>query len=221
MPTTTYNITRIKKAVDNVGRQEILDVLDEICLIALQDNTMRVERIDPATGKPPFLATEAGKLKYDCPADCRETAAVFVENTRTYSPFPSDFYKDYVWREIQYQKVVVKQISATIDTLATVQFPDDPGDTTEIYYHQYFFKYTKMTSEAVQLPFPEELHYVVRNGVIQMLRGETYSSGMGDIDPIQKVVSLIRSKLNKGANYRLNRTPVQVEQRDDDFAGYF
>lgn len=212
----------IKAAVDNFSRQQILDVLNEICLIAFQDNTMLVEKIDTATGKPPLLTTVDGTFHYNCPSDCRETAAIFTETVQNYSVLKQGgFNPEYVWRDKMYIRMPVKQISATRGALATITFNTNPGTTTDRYFHHYFIRHTPITDERIELPFPEELHYIIRTGVIQMLKGEAYSAGLGDIDPIQKIVSLIRSKINKGANARLYRTPVPTEYRDDDFAGSY
>jgi hypothetical protein len=81
-------------------------------------------------------------------------------------------------------------------------------------------RHVPILSESIELPFPEEVHYLIRDGVIQMLKGESYSAGMGNVGPIEQMVNRIRSKLNKGANARTYRTPVRQEERDDDYSGY-
>ena len=222
MPTTSYNITRIIDAVGTYSRPQILEVLNEVSLITFSDNTMRVERIDPATGMPPFLVTLDNQQTYDCPADCRETAAIFIEDPqRQYTPIQDrGLYQEYIWRGRRYFKVPVRQNSALINQLATVTFINNPGATTDRYYHDYFIRHVNITDENMQLPFPEELHYMVRDGVIQMLKGESYSAGLGNISPMERIAAKIRSKMNKGANARANRTPWLEECRDADFPGY-
>jgi len=222
MPSTSYNITMIKSAVENYSRQQILEVLNEISLIVFSDNTMRVEKIDTLTGMPPYLVTTNNIRNYNCPSDCRETAAIFCENPRNYLPQQErGLYTEYIWRGTQYYKVAAKQQSASYNQLAQVTFVDNPGDTTTTYFHQYFIKHTPLTSEGIQLVFPEEVHYLLRDGVIQMLKGENYSAGMGNIPPIEQIAHRIRSKLNKGTQARANRTPIRDVDRDDDFIGYY
>jgi hypothetical protein len=212
----------IKNAVGNYSRQQILEVLNEISLITFSDNTMRVERIDPATGMPPLLTTVNNQRHYNQPADCRETAAIFVEDPqRQYTPLQEKaLYTEYVWRGTRYYKVAVRSQAATIDQLATITFIDNPGATTDRYYNNYYIRHIPLTSETIQSAFPEEIHYLLRNGVIQMLKGESYSAGLGDVDPIERLASRIRNKLNKGAQARVNRTPWPEECRYGDAPGY-
>ena len=222
MPSTSYNVTMIRSACGNFSRQQILDVLNEVSLIAFQNNTMLVEKIDTATGMPPLLTTIAGQRHYSCPADCRETAAIFIEEPLSYMPTQQKgVYGEYIWKQQRYYRVPIKQTPATRNALATITFVDDPGTTSDKYYHYYFMKHTPILSESIELPFPEEVHYLIRDGVIQMLKGESYSAGLGNIGPIEQIVNRIRSKLNKGANSRSYRTPVPEELRDDDFIGYY
>jgi len=223
MPTTSYNITMIKSACGAFSRAQILEVLNEVQMIVFNENTMRVEKIDTATGMPPYLATVQGTRHYSCPADCRETGAIFVLNPHTgYQPTQDKGgYAEYIWRTNRYYKVAAHQQSATIGQLATVTFVDDPGTTTDKYYHNYFIKHTNLTAETQQLIIPEEVHYILRDGVIQMLKGELYSSGMGKIGPIEQIAHRIRNKLNKGTHARPGRTPIRDVDRDDDFNGLY
>ena len=212
----------IRSACGNFSRQQILDVLNEVSLIAFQNNTMLVEKIDTATGMPPLLTTIAGQRHYSCPADCRETAAIFIEEPLSYMPTQQKgVYGEYIWKQQRYYRVPIKQTPATRNALATITFVDDPGTTSDKYYHYYFMKHVPILSESIELPFPEEVHYLIRDGVIQILKGESYSAGLGNIGPIEQIVNRIRSKLNKGANSRSYRTPVPEELRDDDFIGYY
>ncbi len=221
MPSTTYNVTMIQSACGNYSRQQILEVLNEVSLIAYQNNTMLVEKIDTATGMPPLFTTIAGQRHYQCPVDCRETAAIFIENPMSYLPSQQrGVYGEYIWKQQRYYRVPIKQVSATRNGLATVTFVDDPGSTTDIFYHCYFVRHVPILSEFIELPFPEEVHYLIRDGVIQMLKGESYSAGMGNVGPIEQMVNRIRSKLNKGANARTYRTPIQQVDRDDNYSGY-
>lgn len=223
MPTTSYNITMIKNACGSFSREQILEVLNELQMVVFSENTMRVEKIDTATGMPPFLATVAGIRHYTCPSDCRETAAIFVQNPKEgYSPTQDKgLFTEYIWRTNNFYRVAAHQQSATINQSATVTFIDDPGATTDKYYHNYLIKHTNLTSEKQQLLLPEEVHYVMRDGVIQMLRGELYSSGLGNIQPIDEIAKRIRNKLNKGSHARVGRTQVRMEDRDSGYSGRY
>ena len=211
MPTTQYNISMIKHAVQNYSREQIREVLDELQLIVYSENTMQTTRIDPATGMPPYIATTEGQREYDCPAECRETAAIFWESPkRQYSPSRNRaLYTEYIFRNARYYKIAVTSKSALINTLATITFIDDPGTTIDKYFHEYFIKPTRITSEQIQLTLPEETHYYMRSGVIAMLSSENYGKTGFDTDVIEKLARKIRTKLNRGTQARSERTPCK------------
>jgi len=219
MPSTSFNVSRIKNAVGNYSRQQILDTMDELLQIIYSENTMSSIVIDPATGMPPYLITTAGTRHYTCPANCRETSSIFVERPiRQYSSSQSRaMYTEYIFRNARYYKVAITSTPALINTLATVTFIDDPGTTTDKYFHEYFRVYTALTDETIQIPLPEEVHWLLRKGVIHLLRGENYSSGMLDESVIDNIAKKIRNKLNKGDQARANTTPIQEEYLDADF----
>lgn len=222
MPSTSYNVTMILNAVGNISRPQALDILNEISLIVFSDNTIRVEKIDTATGMPPYLVTIDGTRHYNCPSDCRETAAIFIEDPqRQYTPSQDKgFYTEYIFRGQRYYKVAATQQPALINQLATVTFVDNPGTTTQHFFHHYFIKHTDITDESIQLPFPQEVHYLLRDAALQMVKGENYSAGLGNVSPLEKIKSMIRNKMNKGANARANRTPILEECRDEMFPGW-
>lgn len=219
MPSTQYNISMIKHAVQNYSREQIREVLDELQLIVYSENTMQTTKIDPATGMPPYIATTAGQRQYDCPTDCRETLSIFWERPqRQYSPSRNRaLYTEYIFRNARYYKVAAYSTNALINTLATVTFIDDPGTTTDKYYHEYVIKPTKITSEQIQLTVPEELHWLLRKGVIAMLSSENYGETGFDDEVIRKVAAKIRRKLNKGTQARAEKTPWQEEYRDGEY----
>jgi hypothetical protein len=65
----------------------------------------------------------------------------------------------------------------------------------------------------VQLTIPEHLHYKMRQGVIAMLSSEEYGQTGFDTDVIDKMTRAIRNQLNRGAQARTHRTPVQEEHQ--------
>jgi len=219
MPSTSYNVTMIESAVKNYSRPQILDVLDEVQKIVLGTNLMQFAALNPATGMPPYLATIAGQRQYNCPDNCRETAAIFVETPQNeYSPSPNRaLYTQYTFDTPGYWKAPVRSTNRLLDTLATVTFIDDPGTTTDQFFHYYFITTVSLTSEDIQLVVPEEVHYLLRKGVIALLSSENYGETGFDDSVIERIGRKIRSKMNKGTQARSERTPIQQSQRDGGF----
>ena len=223
MPSTQYNISMIKTAVQNYSRQQILDVLNEVQQIVYSENTMQVAKIDPATGMPPYLETVAGQRFYECPADCRETTAIFWERpNRGYSPSQNrGLYTEYIYRNARFYQTAITSNNALVDVLANLTFIDDPGDTTTQYFHEYTMKPVSLTAESVQLVIPEELHYLMRKAVIAMLSVENYGETGYDEVVIEKIAKKIRRKLNKGAQAKPGITPYREEYMDGDSPNSF
>jgi hypothetical protein len=219
MPTTSFNVTLINAAVSNYSRQQVLEALDEMQKIVLGTNLEQMAVIDPATGMPPYLVTTALQRQYNCPDDCRETAAIFFERpTRQYSPSQNRaFYTEFIFRNATYWKVAARSTNRLVDQLATVTFIDDPGDTTNRYFHWYYPIAVTLTSETIQLIIPEEVHYLLRQGVIALLSTENYGETGFDTAVIEKIGRKIRSKMNKGTQARAERTPVRMQDRDGEW----
>lgn len=221
MPSTAYNITIIKAAVNNYSRPQILDVLNEMQMIIFDHPTMQNSKINPNTGMPPYLVTTQGVREYACPADCKETLSIFWEiPPRGYTSYPRRaMYSEYVYRGASYYKIAVNSKNALYDELATVTFVDDPGDSTDKYFHEYTTKPVSLTSEAIQLSIGEEVHYLLRQAVIAMLSTENYGQTGFDTSVIEQAAKKIRISLSRGAQPRSYRTPIQTEFRDEDY-GY-
>ena len=221
MPSTAYNITQIKAGVQNYSREQIRDALNEIQMIVFDHPSMQNTKISSATGLPPFLATTQGTREYACPADCKETLNVFWEiPPQSYTPFPRRaMYSEYVYRGSSYYKIAVNSTNALYDTLATVTFVDDPGTTTDKYFHEYITKPVAVTSETIQLSVGEETHYLLRQAVIAMMSTENYGQTGFDTSVIENTAKKIRTSLNRGAQPRSYSTPIREEFRDEDY-GY-
>jgi len=218
MPSTAQNITKIFNAVKNYSREQIREELNELQLIVYSENMMQNSKIDPATGMPPYLVTTAGQFQYDCPADCRETLGIFWESARngyTASNIRGES-TYYQYKQSSYRMEPVTSRNALADTLATVTFLNDPGDTTERFFHDYTIRPTFISSESIQLDIPEELHYLMRKAVIAVLSTENYGETGFDDAVIKEISKKIRRKLNKGTQARANRTPIQPEFMDGD-----
>lgn len=215
MPTTAQNITRIKEAV-GYSRPQILDVLDELQIIVYSQRTEETLYIDPNTGYPPFLVTQDNVKHYDCPSNCWMTASIFsdepIRRYRTTADHGES--RTYYWQNKSYARIEITQTLKTQDQLATVTFRENPGDTTEKFYHSYWIQPTRLTDESIQLDLPEHVHYVMRKAAIAILQTENYGQTGFDDDIIEQASKKIRKELNRGARGRLGRTPVRQEYLD-------
>lgn len=218
MPSTSQNITLIEGRISNYGRPEILAVLDELQKIIVEgDGTQRLRSVDVATGMPPTLTTVAGTRHYNCPANCQITAAVFTESpVAGYTAAQQrGTYGEYLYDGTRYLKWGLAQVTeALLGEVATLTFVDDPGTTGGVFFHDYYLKVTPLDTELVELSLPEHTHFYLREGVIAILRGESYGPNGFDLDMIEKVARKVRNKLNRGGSARAKRTPWQFQDRD-------
>jgi hypothetical protein len=215
MPTTVYNIDRIKRKVPDASRADILGVLDEVQTIIYSQDCIQTLKLD-STGLPPLLVTTKGVYQYNAPVDCRRISSIITLNSinRDRSR-PVGPRQEYYFRNKGFFKVAASTRDANISDLAKIFFEEDPGDTTDVYYLVYFVKPTPLTSEDVQLTLPEELHYLVRNAVIAMYTTEDYGESGFDNDVIKKTAQKIRNSLNRGYQGNVGETPVREEYRCD------
>lgn len=218
MPTTGYNIDRILDVVTNFGAEEVLAVMNEAQKIVYSEDSEQTFKLDSATGLPPFLVTTKGQYTYDCPSDCRRTAVVYSESwpypvTRTR---PNALVKEYYFRARGYYNIGVSQRDALPhnNQLATVIFPNDPGTTTDKYYHLYYVLPTELTDINVQLTLPEHIHWRFRKLVLSMLAGENYGHNESSEMIIERQIKKIRAQLNGGANTMLGETQWRPEYLD-------
>jgi hypothetical protein len=221
MPTTTYNIDRIIERVPEKSREAIRDTLDEIQLIVYSQDCLQTQKV-LSTGMPPFITTVANTYEYDCPSDCRRTACVFsveVPMTKSRSR-PIGPRREYYFRNRGYYQVPVNSRDATYENAAKLFFQDNPGDTTSVYYHLYYIKPTRITSEEIQLTLPEETHYLLRKAVCSLFTTEDYGESGFDDDVIEKVARKIRNSLNRGYQSNVGMTPIPEEYQDDTTGVY-
>ena len=208
----------IKNAVSQYSREQIREALNEFLQMVYAGSSVQSEAIDPTTGMPPYLTTVQGTRHYDLGADVRETIAVFTERPqRGYSSLRNRSYPtDYYYRSVGYIKVAVRSQPATVNTNATLTFVDDPGSTTDNYFHQYYKRYTPILTEDTQIPLPEETHWKMREGVIAMLGAEDYGDVGTRRQLVEKIILEINNKLSKGAQGKSHRTPWQPEYTAGD-----
>ena len=228
MPSTSSNITEIINAVGTYSRSQVLDKLDELQLICYATGAVQTEVYDTDTGMPPFLETTAGQRHYTLGDDVRQTIAIFTENARRgYSPyrdvFTRNLYNSYIYKNSAYRRIAIRSTTKLFNTNATLTFVNDPGTTTENYYHQYVKEDTRLTSEAVQLSVPENIHWILRDGVIAMLSKENYGDIQRRRELIRQICTEVANELGKGDMGKSIRTPVQLEFQslDDEFWGYY
>ena len=191
-------------------------MLSELQEIVYGIGSAAVRKIDNATGMPPYLATVAGTRHYNCPADCRITNLIFVQAPTGRYRETQDItrYGECYWGARKMHTKAISQTEATEGVLSTVTFVDDPGTTTDKYYHDYYVKATPLTTEQVELTIPGHQHWLIREGVIRILRSESYGPSGVDIDMIERIARKIRNRLNHGSQPRAYQTAWRAEDLD-------
>jgi len=224
MPSTEYNVSRIVERITNYSRAQVLEVLNEVQLIVYSQDVEQTLYLDPATGLPPFITTTAGVFHYDCPVNCRRTAQVFSRSlNNTYSRSrPVGPRKEYYFMSKGYHLIAVSSRDALPGgVLATIDFQEDPGDSTDKYYHLFYILPTELTSEDIQLTIPEELHYDMRRAVFAMLSTENYGENGYDGQIMDMLSRKIRNKLNGGAQADIGKTNIREEYQEFPDSGSY
>ena len=78
MPSTEYNVSMIRRRCPSESPEAVVDILNEIQVIVYSQDCRQNQYIDPATGPPPYIATTDGVFTYNCPVNCRRTAAILT-----------------------------------------------------------------------------------------------------------------------------------------------
>ena len=214
MPTTEANCYLIQNRISEKSISEILVALDEAQKIVYNQNCAQTLKFT-AEGIPPYLVTQNNVYEYDCPSDCRSTAAILVLEdetgyTRVRNPEPRS---EYYFKGKQYLTVPATSVDATIDTVAKVRLRDNPGATTTKYFHVYYIKATDLSDVSVELSIPEESHYLLRQMVIAMLTTESYGESQFDDQVIERIARKIRRKLNGGFQGGVRQTPIPIDHQ--------
>lgn len=225
MPTTAENVTFLQRRVPNYSRAEILATMSELYEEIYSQNTQDTLYIDTSTGMPPYIATTLGTYTYNCPANCRETAAIFAtEMPRTYSRTrPIGPRREYYFRDKGYYDIPLSKTTPIRPdgTLATVTFYDNPGTTTDQYYHLYYVTVTPLTTESVEMLLPDQTHRELRRAVLASLKAEDYGETGEEEAVIKDALRKIRGVLNRGAQGRTNKTPVPTEYQSYSDLGHY
>jgi hypothetical protein len=221
MPTTEYNVERILTRVRDQTPETILDVLNEIQTIVYSQDCLQTQKIG-STGMPPYIATTDAVYEYNCPADCRRTASIFSlsDALRRVNIRPVGPEKTYYYRNKGYMNVSAITRDATPGVLGKIFFGDNPGTTTDVYYHLYFIKPTELTDVSVQLTLPDEVHWLLRKAVIAMFTSDEYGDNPQEEAIIERVARKIRNSLNRGYMSNVGQTPIQPEYQDGNTSHY-
>lgn len=221
MPTTQQNIERILQRVPDQSPEVILDALNEIQTIVYSQNCLQTQKLE-STGLPPFLATTDEVYEYDCPSDCRQTAAIFSLSStiRRFNTRPIGPTRSYYFRNKGYALIGASSRDAYSGQVAKVFFEANPGTTTNVYYHLYYIKPTELSDVSVQLTIPEEMHWLLRKAVIAMFTTEEYGESAMDENTIERVARKIRNSLNRGYQSNVGQTPIPEELQSDNTYRY-
>lgn len=211
MPTTEYNVDMIARRCSKETPEMILQILDEIQMIVYSQNCLQTLRLT-STGMPPFISTQQGVYEYTCPAECRSTSAIFTASTpRTFNrQRPVGPRREYYFRNKGYYLLSAE----SRDAEGKIYFQEDPGTTTNQYYHLYHIKAIPLTNIDVQLTLPDEVHYLLRDAVISMITSDEYGKSNFDEAIFEKVARKIRNKLNNGYFGGLGKTPIPEEYQE-------
>jgi hypothetical protein len=217
MPTTSQNVTLIKRRANNYSKEEILSAYSEFYQIVTGQNVEQLTKVDSTTGMPPTIATVDGQYEYDCPSDCREVAAVITQEPIAYRDVEKPYLesRSYFFRNKEFYRERVTSRSALPDgTPAKVTFLYNPGTSTDRFYLVYYIKKGAIENYDDQIDIPEELHWKFRRGVLLMLRQEEYGITRDAEIEMRRILRDVRNKLNSGAQGRSARTPIRPEFRD-------
>lgn len=221
MPTTEYNVSMILRRLPNESPEFIVTVIDEIQQIVYSQECLQTQKIED-TGMPPLLTTVEGVYEYDCPADCRRTAAIFTTSTPNVHnrERPVGPRREYYFRNKRYYLLAAETRDANPNSVAKIYFQEDPGSTTDKYYHLYYIQPPVVSDISIQLTLPAHTHYILREAVVSMLTSDEYGKSSFDEAIMRKAVKKIRTELNRGYSGNTGITPIRVEDQEYDGIGH-
>ena len=130
--------------------------------------------------------------------------------------------KEYYFRGKGYHQIAVSSRDALATAVATIDFQEDPGDSTDKFYHLFYIKPTALTSESIELSIPEKCHFDMRRAAIAMLSTEDYGESGYDSSVIEKTAKKIRNEMNSGAQAPdMGKTNIREEYQEFPDAGYY
>ena len=140
---------------DRWGPRGSCALFNEAHKMLLYDEAEQNVVYDPATGDLPFIITQAGVYRYNCPLDCWLPKAMLIDLDETPNA-PPWRYEDYEIGGMAYRRVLnIRTRESRRNTLATVQFAGvDPGATTSLYRLLYYLIPVEILSDAIQHQMP-------------------------------------------------------------------
>ena len=202
----------LKRRVTNWTREELLLETNEIQKLIYAQSNKQIRVVDPTTGLPPFLATTATVHDYDCPADCRRTIAIFtrdfVGSNRQNS---NDGYNRYRYGQLFYFNQPITARDRTPGTVATVTFTNDPGTTTDVFFHFYEAAPPELTSESIPLFLPEKHHLKLIDGVLARVRSEKFGAESEWFNWEYNILPKIIVDMNQGDGGNIGHTQTRME----------
>lgn len=216
MQSTEYNVDMIYRRCSKETPEMILQILNEVQNIVYSQNCLQTTRLT-STGMPPFINTQQGVYEYDAPADCRVTSAIFTASTpKVFNrQRPVGPRREYYFRNKGFYLLSAEtRYQTPQEPVCKIYFQEDPGTTTNQYYHLYHIKPVELKSMDVPLTLPDEVHYLLREAVISMITSDEYGKSNFDEAIFEKVAKKIRNSLNKGYFGGWGKTPIQEEMQE-------
>lgn len=212
---TSELVSYIRKKTSGYTAQEVLALIDHVQEVVYSNTTLQTEYIDPTTGMPPYLATLATQFRYNCPATCRRTIAVFSKDLSGYTN--TNYAHDlgsYVFNGAKYYLVLTSSVDALETAVGSVTFVDDPGTTLTTYYHLYVLKPTPLLSDAIQLVIPPKHHLAIVWGVLALIKDDKFGDASAWEYWLTKRMPAIVQDMNGGAQLARHQTPIREEYRE-------
>lgn len=216
MSTTSENLTLLKRALNKFSKEELLGALNDAVQLVYEQGSEATWYYDPATGNPPYLATQDNVFEYDAPSDCSQVVSVFAEypRDRGYARGVNYEYDTYRWNDREWAKAPVDVRPKTADDVAKIIFRTNPGDTTEKYYLLYSLEHPTIDSVNVQMRIPARAHLWVRELVKIMLAAESYGDAGNYAMNVEAMIKRIRNTMNNMSTIRhVGRTQPQFWDR--------
>ena len=175
------------------------------------------------TGMPPLMTTKATIKQYAFPtgtyaAGVRKTSGILFDpqNANTsgwgYGRVETT-YSIYNLRGREYYLEPFTQNEKTEDAANTLWFDNDPGTTTDKYYHLFFKEAPKITSLDSHLIIPSQHNLRLQACVLELIANEDY----GDRDSLEyienKLAKRIWADMDKAKQGRPMITPLRVQDR--------
>lgn len=216
MQSTEYNVDMIYRRCSKETPEMILQILNEVQNIVYSQNCLQTTKLT-STGMPPFINTQQGVYEYDAPADCRVTSAIFTASTpKVFNrQKPVGPRREYYFRNKGFYLLSAEtRYQTPQEPVGKIYFQEDPGTTTNQYYHLYHIKPVELKNMDVPLTLPDEVHYLLREAVISMITSDEYGKSNFDEAIFEKVAKKIRNSLNKGYFGGWGKTPIQEEMQE-------